>query len=161
MSFRLNENFNNSIPFLLGYKHLKIPIIDSAGNPAWPEMFSLDKIRDLERIVGPRHFSAQMMLEYVSEEKAYLDPGALKFYEDDFDSLAKLTKKIGDKVMLVGDDYFVTNEKYLEKGIKMKAGNAILLKANQIGTMTEMLRTIVIAKQNNYKTICILSHVKV
>lgn len=78
------------------------------------------------------------------------------FYEDDFDSLAKLTKKIGDKVMLVGDDYFVTNEKYLQKGIKMKAGNAILLKANQIGTMTEMLRTIVIAKQNNYKTI--ISH---
>lgn len=96
MSFRLNENFNNSIPFLLGYKHLKIPIIDSAGNPAWPEMFSLDKIRDLERIVGPRHFSAQMMLEYVSEEKAYLDPGALKFYEDDFD---KHNSRIGEHLI--------------------------------------------------------------
>jgi len=85
MSSRLNENFNNSIPFLSGYKHLKIPIIDSAGNPAWPELFPIEKIKDIERIVGPRHFSAQMMLEYVAEEKAYLDPGALKFYTDDFD----------------------------------------------------------------------------
>ena len=64
---------------------MKIPIVDSAGNPAWPELFPLEKINDLQRIVGPRHFSAQMMLEYVSEEKAYLDPGALKFYNDDFD----------------------------------------------------------------------------
>lgn len=64
---------------------MKIPIVDSVGNPAWPELFPLEKIRDLERIVGPRHFSAQMMLEYVSEEKAYLDPGALKFYDNGFD----------------------------------------------------------------------------
>ena len=64
---------------------MKIPIVDSAGNPAWPELFPLSKINDLQRIVGPRHFSAQMMLEYVSEEKAYLDPGALKFYDCDFD----------------------------------------------------------------------------
>lgn len=64
---------------------MKIPIIDSAGNPAWPELFPLEKIKDLQRIVGPRHFSAQMMLEYVAEEKAYLDPGALKFYDEGFD----------------------------------------------------------------------------
>ncbi len=85
MSFRLNENFNNSIPFLKGYKHLKIPIVDNAGNPVWPEMFPHEKIQDLERIVGPRHFSAQMMLEYIAEEKAYLDPGALNFYTEDFE----------------------------------------------------------------------------
>ena len=58
--------------------------------------------------------------------------------------------------MIVGDDYFVTNEKYLEKGIKMHAGNAILLKANQIGTVSEMIKTIMLAKKNNYKTI--ISH---
>nr|MBQ0091467.1 hypothetical protein [Candidatus Enterousia merdequi] len=85
MSIRLNENFNNSIPFLQGYKYLKIPIVDDAGNPAWPEMFPLEKIHDLETIVGPRHFSAQMMLEYVSDERVRLDPGALHFYENDFD----------------------------------------------------------------------------
>ena len=86
MSIRLNENFNNSIPFLSGYKQLKIPIVDDDGNSAWPEMFPLEKIQDLERIVGPRHFSAQMMLEYVAEERIHLDPGAIHFYHDNFDN---------------------------------------------------------------------------
>ena len=86
MSFRLNENFDNSTPFLSGYKKLKIPIVDDAGNPAWPELFPLEKIHELETIVGPRHFSAQMMLEYIAEERVHLDPGAINFYSDNFDN---------------------------------------------------------------------------
>ena len=78
------------------------------------------------------------------------------FEEDDFESLAVLTKIIGEKVMLVGDDYFVTNKKYLEEGANKKAGNAILLKANQIGTVTEMIKTILLARKLNYKMI--ISH---
>lgn len=78
------------------------------------------------------------------------------FFEDDFESFAVLTKLIGNKVMLVGDDYFVTNSKYLDKGIKSEAGNAILLKLNQIGTVSEMTKTIMLAKKNNYK--CVISH---
>ena len=78
------------------------------------------------------------------------------FEENDFESLAVLSKFIGEKIMLVGDDYFVTNAKYLEKGIREKAGNAILLKANQIGTVTEMIKTILLARKNNYKMI--ISH---
>ena len=78
------------------------------------------------------------------------------YYEDDFEDLAELTKLVGEKVMLVGDDYFVTNVKYLEKAVELKSGNAILLKANQIGTISEMIQTIVCAKKNNYKTI--ISH---
>ena len=78
------------------------------------------------------------------------------FEENDFESLAVLTKFIGEKIMLVGDDYFVTNAKYLEKGVREKAGNAILLKANQIGTVTEMIKTILLARKNNYKMI--ISH---
>lgn len=78
------------------------------------------------------------------------------YFEDDFDSLTKLTKLIGKKVMLVGDDYFVTNAKYLNYAIENKSGNAILLKANQVGTVSEMVKTIAIAKKNNYKTI--ISH---
>lgn len=78
------------------------------------------------------------------------------FFEDDFESLKEFTALVGDKIMLVGDDYFVTNEKYLQKGIDMNAGNAILLKANQIGTVTEMTKTILLAKKHNYKTI--ISH---
>ena len=78
------------------------------------------------------------------------------FEEDDFESLAVLTKIIGEKVMLVGDDYFVTNKKSLEEGANIKAGNAILLKANQIGTVTEMIKTILLARKLNYKMI--ISH---
>lgn len=78
------------------------------------------------------------------------------FDENDFDALSKLTEKIGNKVMLVGDDYFVTNSKYLLKGINSKAGNAILLKANQVGTISEMIKTITLARKNKYRMI--ISH---
>lgn len=78
------------------------------------------------------------------------------FMEDDFDSFSKLTSLIGDKIMLVGDDYFVTNVNFLKKGIENKAGNAILLKANQIGTITQMIETILTAKKNHYKMV--ISH---
>ena len=76
--------------------------------------------------------------------------------ENDWKGFAKITKELGDKVQLVGDDLFVTNKKYLQKGIELKAGNAILLKVNQIGTITETLETIGLAKENGYKTI--ISH---
>ena len=78
------------------------------------------------------------------------------FFEDDFESLKEFSALVGDKIMLVGDDYFVTNAVYLQKGIDMQAGNAILLKAKQIGTVTEMTKTILLAKKHNYKTI--ISH---
>lgn len=78
------------------------------------------------------------------------------FSEEDIDSIKKLTELIGNKIMLVGDDYFVTNIEYLQKGITEKYNNAILLKANQIGTITEMLETIKLAKNYGFKTI--ISH---
>lgn len=78
------------------------------------------------------------------------------FSEDDIESIKKLTELIGNKIMLVGDDYFVTNIEYLQKGINEKYNNAILLKANQIGTISEMLKTIKLAKSSGFKTI--ISH---
>ncbi|MBE6159095.1 MAG: phosphopyruvate hydratase [Firmicutes bacterium] len=78
------------------------------------------------------------------------------FFEEDFKSFETITTKLGDKIMLVGDDYFVTNKEFLRKGIEMGAGNAVLLKANQIGTITEMIETIMLAKRNNYKMV--ISH---
>ncbi len=78
------------------------------------------------------------------------------FEESDLESFAILTKMFGDKIMLVGDDVFVTNPKYLQYGIDVGAGNAVLIKANQIGTVSEMTRTILLAKKNNYKTM--ISH---
>lgn len=76
--------------------------------------------------------------------------------ENDWDGWKKLTEAIGKKIQLVGDDIFVTNPKIFEKGIKEKTGNAILIKVNQIGTLTETLETIEMAKRNGYKTI--ISH---
>lgn len=76
--------------------------------------------------------------------------------ENDWEGFTKITRELGDKVQLVGDDLFVTNKECLQKGINMKAGNAILLKVNQIGTITETLETIKLAKENGYKTI--ISH---
>ena len=76
--------------------------------------------------------------------------------ENDWEGFTKITSKMGDKIQLVGDDLFVTNKDYLLKGINLKAGNAILIKVNQIGTITETLETIKIAKENGYKTI--ISH---
>ena len=78
------------------------------------------------------------------------------FQEEDFESLTTFTQLVGNNIMIVGDDYFVTNPKFLRKGIDNKAANAILLKANQIGTITEMIETILIAKKANYKMI--ISH---
>ena len=78
------------------------------------------------------------------------------FQEEDFESLTTFTQLVGNNIMIVGDDYFVTNPKFLRKGIDNKAANSILLKANQIGTITEMIETILIAKKANYKMV--ISH---
>lgn len=76
--------------------------------------------------------------------------------ENDWDGFRKVTEVLGDKIQLVGDDLFVTNKECLQKGIDNHAGNAILLKVNQIGTITETLETIELAKSHNYKTV--ISH---
>lgn len=76
--------------------------------------------------------------------------------ENDFEGWIKLTQKLGDKIQLVGDDLFVTNENILREGILKKMANAVLIKPNQIGTITETMRTVRLAHRNNYK--CIMSH---
>ena len=76
--------------------------------------------------------------------------------ESDWDGWKYLTEKIGKKVQLVGDDLFVTNVKFLQRGIDENAANSILIKVNQIGTLTETLDTIELAKTNNMT--CVISH---
>lgn len=76
--------------------------------------------------------------------------------ENDWEGFSKITSRLGDKIQLVGDDLFVTNKECLQMGIDHHAGNAILLKVNQIGTITETLETIDLARKNGYKTI--ISH---
>lgn len=76
--------------------------------------------------------------------------------EEDWDGWKRLTEKVGDKVTLVGDDLFVTNPVRLNKGISMGCGNAILIKPNQIGTLSETMEAIRMAKEHGYETI--MSH---
>jgi enolase len=73
--------------------------------------------------------------------------------EEDWESWKKLTEKVGDKVQLVGDDLFVTNVKRLQKGLDLKVANSILIKLNQIGTLTETLDAIELAKKNGYTAV--------
>lgn len=76
--------------------------------------------------------------------------------ENDWEGWVRLTQELGDKCQLVGDDLFVTNVQYLERGIRMGCGNAILIKLNQIGTLSETLEAIALAQRNGYKAI--ISH---
>ncbi len=76
--------------------------------------------------------------------------------EDDWEGWTLLTEKLGAKVQLVGDDLFVTNPERIAEGIEKRAGNAVLIKLNQIGTLTETLSAISLALKNNYK--CMISH---
>ena len=73
--------------------------------------------------------------------------------ENDWDNWVKLTERIGDRCQLVGDDLFVTNVKFLEKGIKMGAANSILIKVNQIGSLSETLDAIELAHRHGYTTV--------
>jgi enolase len=106
------------------------------------EKYSLD---------GKRLSAGELIDHYVSFTEQYPlisieDP----FFEDDFISTAELTKKIGDRVQVVGDDLFVTNVKRLSQGIDMGAANALLLKVNQIGTVTEAGNAAKMSFDNGY-----------
>ena len=101
-----------------------------------------------------------------SEEQVYYLERLIDFYpidsiedgmgENDWEGWAMLTQRIGDRCQLVGDDLFVTNVKYLSKGIERNCANSVLVKVNQIGTLTETLDTIELARRNGYTTI--ISH---
>ena len=76
--------------------------------------------------------------------------------EDDWEGWKKLTQKLGNKIQLVGDDLFVTNAKILAQGIEKNIANAILIKPNQIGTVSQTMEAVRLAQRNNYR--CIMSH---
>ena len=76
--------------------------------------------------------------------------------EDDWEGWAKLNRRLGDKVQLVGDDIFVTNKKFVERGVKEGSANAVLVKVNQIGTLSETLETVNYAQRNRFA--CVMSH---
>jgi enolase len=109
------------------------------------------------KIEGKSFTSNQLVSFYEELEKKYplisIEDG---FAEEDWDGWNQLTAALGSTVQLVGDDLFVTNTQRLHRGISEKTANAILIKPNQIGTLTETLDTISLAQRNGYKTV--ISH---
>lgn len=108
-------------------------------------------------IEGKKYTSMELMNYY--EDLIHRYPIASiedPFHENDWTSFAEFTKRVGKKIQIVGDDLFVTNKTLLSRGIKLDACNAIIIKPNQIGTITEMLETIHLAQEYNYRTI--ISH---
>lgn len=106
---------------------------------------------------GEAH-SPEAFIEYLAElvEKYPIISIEDALHEDDWDSWKILTDRLGSKVQLVGDDLFVTNKTRLQKGIELQVGNAILIKLNQIGTLTETLETIDLATRSGYRSV--ISH---
>ncbi len=106
---------------------------------------------------GMKQTSAQLIAEYeklITDYPITIIEDALD--EGDWEGFQLLTQKLGNKIMLIGDDIFVTNPSIFQEGITKQICNAILIKANQIGTYSEMLATIQLAKNHNYKTV--ISH---
>lgn len=116
-----------------------------------------DEERGVYKVDGKDMSSEELMAYYEELIRKYPiisveDP----FAEEDWDTFVKFTKKVGDRVQVVGDDLYVTNIKRLAKGIELKATNSILIKLNQIGTVTETLDVVEMAQKNNMT--CVISH---
>ncbi|MDA3057349.1 phosphopyruvate hydratase [Campylobacter sp. VBCF_05 NA6] len=105
-----------------------------------------------------REFTSEELIEYYANlcEKYPIFSIEDGLSEDDWDGWKKLTERLGKKVQLVGDDLFVTNEKILLEGIKKGVANAILIKPNQIGSVSQTMQTVRLAQRNGYR--CIMSH---
>lgn len=129
--------------------------VDVAATEMYDEAKKIGKAGSYYFWKTDKLYSADEMIEFwkemVKKYPIFSIEDALA--EEDWDNWQKLTKSLGKKVQLVGDDLFVTNVKRLQKGIDLGAGNAILIKVNQIGTLTETLDAINLAKQNGYNAI--------
>jgi enolase len=116
-----------------------------------------EKVYHFKKSTGDKLTSDQMVDFWADWCKKYpilsIEDGQA---EEDWDGWFKLTQKLGDKVQLVGDDLFVTNEEYLAKGISTGCANSILVKVNQIGTLTETINAVQMAQTNAYTSV--MSH---
>jgi len=128
-----------------------------ALDPAASEFYD-GKNYNLKGEKGGQKLSAQELIERYQEwQKKYplvsIEDGLA---EQDWDGWVLLTRKLGDKILLVGDDIFVTNQKIFQRGIERKIANAILIKLNQIGTLTETVECVKLAYQHKYRAV--ISH---
>jgi enolase len=140
------EEVGNELDFECGFG------VDMASSSLWKEK---ERVYDYANEGVQRDSGEQ--LDYVKEiiEKYHLAYVEDPFHEEDFKSFAELTKQTKN-CLICGDDLFTTNNDRLSQGIKMGAGNAIIIKVNQIGTLTDALETIMTAQRNGYS--CVMSH---
>jgi enolase len=127
--------------------------LDAAASEFYDTEKKIYKLKSINK-----EFSSEEMVSYW---KNFVDKYPIAsiedgLWEDDWDGWKLLTDELGDKIHLVGDDLFVTNPERLIKGIQEGVANSILIKLNQIGTLTETINTVQMAKQNGYSTI--ISH---
>ena len=125
-----------------------------AMDPATSELYNRET--GLYELKGEgRALTSEEMVEYWAElvEKYPIISIEDGLAEEDWDGWVRLTERLGKKVQLVGDDLFVTNTERLRRGIELGAGNAILIKVNQIGTLTETLDAIEMAKRAGYAAV--------
>lgn len=151
-----------------GETRLKLAEVMAAGNQC--ESNSAQEILHAKDQGMPKAETAGMLADTISLSVHRTTEDMISYYEElihrypivsiedglqenDWDGWCEMTKRLGDQVQLVGDDLFVTNPKRLKEGIQKKAGNAILVKVNQIGTLSESFEAIVLAKRNGYQTV--------
>jgi enolase len=129
-----------------------------ALDPASSEFFDCDKNAYVFKKSDGSQKSSDELVDYYAQLCAKFPIVSIEdgCAENDWDGWKKLTAKLGQNVQLVGDDLFVTNVEFLKKGIAEHVANSILIKVNQIGTLTETLATIDLAKKNNYTSV--ISH---
>ncbi len=129
-----------------------------ALDPAASEFYDAEKRLYIFKKSGGASKTAEELVDYYAELCARFPIISIEdgCAEDDWDGWKKLTKRLGDRIQLVGDDLFVTNVEFLRRGIAEQVANSILIKVNQIGTLTETLATINLAKRSHYTTV--ISH---
>jgi len=129
-----------------------------ALDPAASEFYDSEKNLYVFKKSGGAEKTAEELVDYYADLCARFPIVSIEdgCAENDWDGWKKLTEKLGSRIQLVGDDLFVTNVKFLQKGISEHVANSILIKVNQIGTLTETLATVDVAKKNNYTTV--ISH---
>ena len=137
--------------------------VSIALDPASSEFFNTDTDQYVE--IKREKARQKYAVRSSDEQIEYLHHLATKYpidsiedglAENDWEGWQRLTKSLGGKLQLIGDDIFVTDPKFLRKGIEKRVGNSILIKVNQIGTLTETIQTISLAHQHNYTTV--ISH---
>ena len=138
-----------------GYKAREniVLAVDAAASEFYDEKKKKYHLKSLKK-----YLTSEQMVEYWDKLTETYPIASIEdgLHEDDWDGWKNLNEKIGDQIQIVGDDLFVTNPERLIKGFENYAANAILIKPNQIGTLTETINTVNLAKRNGYNTI--ISH---